>query len=406
VADQDLSQMLARMSKTKVNRRGFLAASGLTASAAFLAACSSNGAVSQPPSAAASTGASAAPGGSAGAAPSYATEGALFMYNWADYVDPDNMEEFKARYGIDPFTYDTYASNEELLAKLQGGATGLYDVVSPTAEFVKVMADDGFIVELDFSRLPNAAYINPTFQNFYDPAGPDAKYNKYHLPKDWGTTGISLRSKTVTEDVKTWKDFFDLAPKYSGKIVVVNSPGDVLTAPLKALGYSLNSVDPGELGEARELLRGLAPHVLALDSDTYQEKLRTEEAVLGLTWTGGIDELVVEEETADTKYVVPEDGTLYWMDTWTILDGAPHPEAAYAFLNFIHEPAIQAKETETNYYATPNDEAKKLVPQELLDNPTVFVPDAAFGNLEGATDVSSDPLRIEIWEEFVSNVGG
>jgi spermidine/putrescine transport system substrate-binding protein len=179
-----------------------------------------------------------------------------------------------------------------------------------------------------------------------------------------------------------------------------------MTAPLKALGYSLNSTDPTELNEARELLRGLAPHVLVLDSDTYQDKLRTEEAVLGITWTGGIDELKAEPETADTEYIVPEDGTLYWMDSWVLLKDAPHPEAAYAWLNFIHEPAIQARETETNYYATPNDEAKKLVSPELLNNPTVFVPDEQVATLEGANDVSTDPLRVEIWEEFVSSVGG
>ena len=383
-------------SATPISRRGFLQASGLAGSAAFLAACSSGGASSAAPSV----------GASAAAGASYATEGALFMFNWADYVDPDNMAEFQARYGIDEFTYDIYPSNEELLTRLQGGATGLYDIACPTCEFVPQMADEDFIVPIDFSRLPNAAYINPTFQNFFDPAGPQAKYNSYQVPKDWGTTGISVRTKVVTEPVNTWKQFFEVAPKYSGRIVVVNSAGDVMTAPLKALGYSLNSTDPTELGEARELLRGLAPHVLVLDSDTYDAKLATEEAVLGLTWTGGIDELKAEPETADTVYNVPEDGTLYWMDSWVILKDAPHPEAAYAWLNFIHEPAIQAKETETNYYATPNDEAKKLVDPELLANPTVFVPDAAFANLEGANNVSTDPLRVEIWEEFVSSIGG
>ena len=75
-------------------------------------------------------------------------------------------------------------------------------------------------------------------------------------------------------------------------------------------------------------------------------------------------------------------------------------------MSSTNEPAIQARETETNYYATPNDEAKKLVSPELLNNPTVFVPEAAVANLEGANDVSSDPLRIEIWEEFVSSIGG
>ena len=82
-----------------------------------------------------------------------------------------------------------------------------------------------------------------------------------------------MRRKFVKEEIKTWKQFFEVAPKYSGQIVVVESPGDVMTAPLKALGYSLNSVDPTELNAARELLKGLAPHVLVLDSDHYEDKL-------------------------------------------------------------------------------------------------------------------------------------
>jgi spermidine/putrescine transport system substrate-binding protein len=328
------------------------------------------------------------------------------MYNWAEYIDLENIEEFKTRYNIADFTYDIYDSNEVLLTKLQGGATGLYDIAAPTAEFVKVMADEGYIVELDFDRIPNAAFINPTFQNFYDPAGPDAKYNNYHIPKDWGTTGIAVRKKFVTEEVNTWAKFFEVAPKYSQRIVLVESVGDVMTAPLKALGYSLNSVDPTELGEARKLLQDLAPHVLTLDSNDYADRLANEEAVLGLVWTGGVVDLRDEPETADTEYIVPEDGTLYWMDTWVQFADAPHPEAGYAWLNFIQEPPIQAKETETNRYATANDEAKKLVAPEILEDPTVFVPDAAFSRLEGAKDVSTDPLRVEIWEEFVSSVGG
>ncbi|HEX7223938.1 MAG TPA: PotD/PotF family extracellular solute-binding protein, partial [Candidatus Limnocylindrales bacterium] len=100
--------------------------------------------------------------------------------------------------------------------------------------------------------------------------------------------------------------------------------------------------------------------------------------------------------------------TLYWMDTWVIFADPPHPEAAHAFLNFIHEPEIQAKETVTNRYATPNDEAMKLVPEDILNDPTIFVPQEVLdsGLLEGAQDVSTDPLRIEIWEEFKSSIGG
>lgn len=413
MADQDLDALLRRMAQTKVNRRGFLAGTGLAGLSAFIAACGP-GASSSPASTTPSTAPSAAApsteaSASASVAPSAVavteTEGHLFMYNWADYVDPGNIEKFKKDFKTPDFTYDTYASNEELLTKLQGGAAGQWDIVAPTAEFVKAMVAGDFIEKLDWSKLPNAQLIDPQFQKFY--SGADADLNNYYLPKDWGTTGISIRTKDVKEEVKTWKQFFEVAPKYHGRIVVVDSPGDVFVAPLKSLGYSLNSVDPNELEQARKILMDFAPHVLALNSDTYDAQLANEEAVLGLTWTGGIADLREKPETADIVYQIPEDGTLYWMDVWCIFKNPPHPNAAYAFLNFIQDPAVQAKETETNRYATANTEAIKLVPKAILDDPTVFVPKTVLdsGLLEGAQDVSTNPLRQEIWEQFKSSIG-
>jgi spermidine/putrescine transport system substrate-binding protein len=408
VADQDLEHILRRMSQTRVNRRGFMAGGAMAGMAAFIAACSGSKASDAPASVAASTApASVGPSEVAVASvePSFSqepTEGHLWMYNWSDYIDAGNIEEFKKRYAIDDWTYDTYASNEELLTKLQAGAGGQWDVGAPTAEFTPALVDGGFIQKIDWSKVPNAKYINKQFKGlWWDPN------DEYQMPKDWGTTGIAVRTKVVKEDVSSWKNFFEVAPKYSGRIVIVDSPGDVFVAPLKALGYSLNSVDPTELGKARDLLMALAPHVLALDSDQYQKKLQTEEAVLGLTWTGGLDELIQDPKTADTKYIIPSDGTLYWMDTWVIFKDPPHPIAAHAFLNFIEEPAIQAKETVTNAYATPNDEAKKLVPQAILDDPTIFVPQAIFdsGLLESAQDVSTNKDRVDIWAEFKSKIG-
>jgi spermidine/putrescine transport system substrate-binding protein len=401
VTDQELSRYLQRLAQTPLNRRGFLYASGLAATAAALAACggSSATATPAPTTAPASTGPSAAP--SATPAPTPVDVGKdLFMYNWSDYVAPDNIEAFKAAFGVDNFTYDTYASNEELMTKLQGGAKGQWDVAAPTAEFVPAMRDQSFIQKLDLSRIPNAKYIDKAFKGlWWDPT------DEWQVPKDWGTTGIAVRTKVVKEEVSTWKQFLEIAPKYSGRIVIVDSPGDVFVAPLKSLGYSLNSVDPGELEQARKLLMALAPHVLALDSDQYAQKLQTEEAVLGLVWTGNILPMRDVAETKDTVYTIPADGTLFWMDTWTILADPPHLDAAYAFLNFIQEPEIQAKETESNYYATANDEAKKFVDPKILNDPAVFVPDDVMAKLEGAKDVSTDKLRVSIWEEFKSKIG-
>jgi spermidine/putrescine transport system substrate-binding protein len=397
VADHDLDALMKRMAQTRVNRRSFLRAGGLSAGAAFLAACTPAGSSSSAPSTGA--GASASSAVEPSAAP-VAVEKELFMYNWGDYVDPDNMKAFQEKFGVEKFTYDTYASNEELMTKLQGGAKGQWDIAAPTAEFVPQMVEQGFIQKIDWTKVPNGKYIEPAFKGlWWDPK------DEYQLPKDWGTTGIAVRTKDVKEDVKTWKAFFEVAPKYSGKIVIVDSPGDVFVAPLKALGYSLNSVDPKELGEAREMLRGLAPHVLALDSDQYNTKMETEEAVLGLVWTGGILELRDKPETADIAYYIPEDGTLFWMDTWVVMAEPPHPEAAHAFLNFIQDPEVQAKETMTNGYATCSSAAKEFIDPEMLADPAIFVPDDVLNKLEGAQDVSTDPLRVEIWEEFKSSIG-
>jgi spermidine/putrescine transport system substrate-binding protein len=184
--------------------------------------------------------------------------------------------------------------------------------------------------------------------------------------------------------------------------------GDVLGPGLKALGYSLNSTDTTQLEEMRQLMLKFAPHVLALNSDTYDAQIASEEAVLGLVWTGGISDLKREPETADTQYIIPSDGTLYWVDTFVILEDAPHPEAAHAFLNFMHDPQIQAIETETNQYATPNDEAKKYISEETLNDTTVFVPEAILnsGKLETSKDWSGDEQRADIWQEFSSKIGG
>src|SRR6187551_492241 len=212
---EDLEITLRRMAETKVNRRGFLAAAGLTGAAAAIAACSTGGGGS--PSAAASTGgasttpaASEVPSASAASAaadsfpPAGDIEKELFMYNWSEYISLANIEAFKAKYGITKFQYDIYDSNDVLLAKLQGGATG-YDIASPTAEYVPGMVEQGFVQKLDKSRLPNLANIDPKFKGlWWDPN------DDYLIPKDFGTTGVLYRTTMIPTVPKSWKDFLEL----------------------------------------------------------------------------------------------------------------------------------------------------------------------------------------------------
>lgn len=406
MSEQDLDDTLRRMSETRINRRGFLAAAGLAGIGAAIAACSSGGAATGAPSAAASASSagSAAPASAAASAaaesfaPAGEVEKQLYMYNWSEYINPDNIEAFKAKFGVSKFQYDIYDNNEALVAKLQAGGGG-YDIAAPTAEYVPGMVEQGFLQKLDKSRLPNLANIDPKFKGlWWDPT------DDYQIPKDYGTTGILYQESALPSVPKTWKDFLDLAKgPASGKIVVVDSMGDVFTFPLKMLGFSANSVDQAELDQARTVLLDFAPHVLALDSNKYGDKIASGEAAMALGWTG-----VLNSQMGDVKdkgYVVPAEGTIFWLDTWVMLADAPNPNAAYAFLNFIHEPDIQAKETDYNLYATPNDKAKPLVDPAVLNDPAVFPPEDVFKILEGSQDTSGNNQRIDIWEEFKQNIG-
>jgi spermidine/putrescine transport system substrate-binding protein len=400
---ENLDDILRRASTTRVARRSFLAASGLLGAGAVLAAC--GGGTSGSGASAAASAATAAPaatsaGGGATAAPAADVEKQLFMYNWSDYVSPKNMEKFQADFGVEQFQYDTFANNEELLAKLQAGATG-YDIAAPTAEYTPAMVDGGYIQKLDWSRIPNAQYINPAFKGLaWDPK------DEYQLPKDFGTTGILYRGKLVPEGVTSWAQFADqIKGKYSGKTVFVDSMGDVFVMPLKMIGKSLNSTEKADLDQARTILMDLAPHILALDSDTYQDKLANEEAALVLGWTGPLVELRANPDTADVAYSVPSEGTLFWLDTWVMIKDAPNPNAAYAFLNFIHDPENQAEETNFTGYGSPNDEAKKYIDPAVLADPAIFPPEDVMKSLEGAVDTSSNQQRIDIWQEFKSKIG-
>lgn len=401
----ETDDILRRATTGRVPRRSFLAASGLLGTGALLAACGAGSSATPAP-------ATPAPGTASPATPAPATaapitpapaadvEKQLYMYNWSDLVSDETIAAFKARTGLETFQYDTYASNDELLAKLQAGASG-YDLAGPTAEYVPALAASGLIQKIDWSRIPNAKAINSAFKGLpWDPK------DEYQLPFDFGTTGILYRSKVVTEPLTSWQEFNDLIKgPYSGKTVFVDSMGDVFSMPLKMLGKSLNSVEKADLDQARTILMDLAPHILALDSDTYQDKLASEEAVLCLGWTGPIAAMRADPATADIRYVVPSEGTMFWMGTWVIVAGAPNPNAAYAFLDYVNDPEVAAHEATFTGFGTPNDAAKAFLDPAMVNDPAVFPPADVMAVLEGPADTSGSQQRMDIWQEFKAAIG-
>jgi spermidine/putrescine transport system substrate-binding protein len=409
--DEALRQYQLDIARARISRRRFMAGAALATGAAFLAACApattatpspSTPASAAPPSAPpASTGASAAATEAATAsptaAPSYVLEQTMLLYNWSDYFSPDNLTAFQTQFGT-TITQTTFASNEEMLAKLQAGGKGQYDIAVPTAEFSATLAKGGFLQKLDKSRLPNLSLLNKRFLTLpFDPN------DDYIVPKDWGTTGIIYRGNRMKDPMTSWADFFTLAKtKYSGKTFVVDSPGDVFVAPLRLHGFDVNTTDKAELEIARTELMALRPHLQSIDSDNYPTTLQKEGAVLGLAWNGSAYVLQTDPsgKYKDTGWAIPSEGTIYWTDTWVLLADAPDPNAAYAFLNWIQDPKQQSVESLYAGYASCNDAAKAVLPADFVNNAAVYVPDNQLSLLAVATDQSGNTQRADIWAQF------
>jgi spermidine/putrescine transport system substrate-binding protein len=368
----------------KYDRRGFVAVSALTA---FLAACGGSSVAEE-----ATTTAGGATTAPAGPQP---VEDTLFYYNWADYVNPETYERFEAEFDS-RVQKDFYASNEDLLAKMQGGARG-YDLVVPTGYMVQIMADEGLLTEIDWSQLPNASdNIDPKFRGLpFDPE------DKWSVAKDWGTTGFTYRNDLVTERPTTWREFFDLAKgPYSGKVTLLDGIPEVVGSTLVMLGYSYNSDDEAELEEAKQELLALKPHLMAITSTEVRQLLTSGRAALGMTWNGD-GALVVAKRPAE--YVVAEEGGEFWVDSYSIPAGNEHPNAAHAWINFCYDPEINALETSYTYYGSPlkRELLEGVLDEEVLSDEDVFPAEETLAKLE-ANSVSPEgvELRDRIWTEF------
>lgn len=381
-----------QLAARQLTRRGFLYAAGIAGTAAFLAACNGQAAPTAPASAA---------GATAAAPASVQLEPELFLYNWSDYIAPETVEAFQKETNV-KIVQDYYASNEDLLAKIEAGGTG-YDVVVPSDYMVLTMIERDMLLPLDWSKIPNAKYISPPF----DKGRPHDPDNKWSAPKDWGTFGIMWNADKIADEFTSWADLWKLAPKYSGEIVLVDSSPEVFGATLKMLGYSYNATDPKEIDAALAKLIELKPHVRAFESNQIALFV-TGEAILGMGWNGDAAAANTQRkengESEAVRYVVPAEGSLLWEDDWAVLKTAPHPNAAHAFVNFVLKPENQAAETNFSFYGSPGKESEKYIRPEVLANPAVYPGAQVMARLEQAKTLSPEALqyRDEAWTKLKS----
>ncbi|MBL8905790.1 MAG: spermidine/putrescine ABC transporter substrate-binding protein [Rhizobiales bacterium] len=374
ISTKTFLEELRRYQKGSVSRRHFLGVTGLGLATAVMAG--------------------AVPGLKPRRALAQNLSGTLNFTTWPNYFAQANFDEFTKKTGV-PINVAVFGSNEEMLAKLQAGGTG-WDVFVPTNYTISTYKDLGLIEPLDLKRLPN-----------YDLSTQDPRFVSegtidgvvYAVPKDWGTTGYVINTKNVKSNPTTWKEFWDLTKgELTGRTMVHDYQLTTIGNALKYFGYSFNSNDEKELADAEKLLLEVKPHLFAINSD-YQPSMRNGDAWMSVCWTG--DAVQLNRDIPEMQYVLGREGGEIWTDYYAIPKGAQNPDAAYAFIDYILTPEVNAREVEAHGYPSTDSRTNALVPKAMLENPILYPAQDLLSNLEfGAAATLTNPLRAEIMARF------
>jgi len=376
ISRQKFVDELHRYRNGSVSRRHFLGVTGLGLAAAVMA--------------------QAMPGLRPRAARAASTIGdRVVLATWPNYHDPANFERFASETGAN-VQVNVFGSNEEMLAKLQAGGSG-WDVFVPTNYTITTYVGEGLIEPLDLSKIPNyaAANFNPRFSEAGTVNG-----TVYAVPKNWGTTGYVVNTKhTKGKTLTTWKEFWDITKTdFSGRTMVHDYQLTTIGNALKYFGYSFNSVDPKELADAEKLLLEVKPHLFAISSD-YQPPLRNGDAWMSMCWTGDASQL--HRDMPEMAFVLGREGGEIWSDYYAVPKGAEHREAGYALINFLLDPAVNAKEVLAHGYPVADKRVEKLLPAEMLNDPIMYPAQELLDALEfGAAATLTDPNRAELLARF------
>ena len=330
--------------------------------------------------------------------PVHAAANEITVYNWGQYISDgtddslDVIKAFEEETGI-KVNYLTFDSNESMYTKLKTGGT-TFDVIIPSDYMIAKLISEDMLEPLDFANIPNYEYIDEAFRNqAYDPE------NTYSVPYTWGTVGLIYNKNYVSdEDAESWSCLWN--SKYQGKLLMFDNPRDAFAIAQERLGFSLNSTDESEWEQAAMLLKEQKPLVQAYVMDQIFDKMESGEAWLAPYYSGDAGTLV--ENNENIKFIVPEEGTNYFVDAMCIPATAEHKKEAELYINFMCDPEIAGANMDFVGYATPETAAKDYLDPDAVANP-IYYPDQdvldrteVFVNLPSETSNLLDTLWAEV----------
>lgn len=335
-----------------------------------------------------------------------ADEKVVHVYNWSDYIGKDTIAQFERKTGI-RVVYDTYDADETLEAKMMAGDSG-YDIVSTSTDYFSRQIKAGIYQELDRSKLPGWKNLNPEVlaeEAVGDPG------NRHAMPYLRHVNGFAYNIDLVRQRMPDAPvDSLDMLfkPQIIAKfadcgVTFLDSAEDVLQLALNYLHIDPNTTRPEDYRQAEALIMTVRPYVRTFDSSEYMNGLATSEFCISMSWSGDYSTIKARARAAGIEvplaFTIPKEGSNRSADALLIPKDAPHPEAAYAFLNFILEPQVIARITNDIHYANNNLAADPFVDPEILNDPAVYTPPEVHQRLYQSLEVSPalERIRTRTW---------
>ncbi|MCL6416465.1 extracellular solute-binding protein [Aestuariirhabdus sp. Z084] len=327
----------------------------------------------------------------------------LRVLNWSDYVDEGVLEQFKQEQGVE-LVYELFESEDEFLEKFFD-AKEPWDVIVPPSAMIPFLSGRQLLTPLDPKMIPMSKGLDKGIMSRLARQDPD---NKYAVPYMWGTTGIGVNEQMLAQlgidpvQMNSWSLLYDedLRKKVSQcGIALLNESSEMFATALIYLGYSVNTNNRSELDAAAALLKKTITDTRYLHTSQYSTDLAEDKLCLAVGYSGDIMADVDESENEAVSYRVPEEGAAVWFDAMAIPASSQQKKLAHAFINFMIQPAVAARNT--NYVAYPNPVPASLdqVDVDVKEDPAVYPPANIQARLQaiGASERKLRRYKRKLW---------
>jgi len=323
---------------------------------------------------------------------------ALYVANWSFYIGTKTIRTFEDLCDV-KVNYDIYDDDSEFIERLRNSQSIYdYDVVVPSDFVMSQLIRDDLIQKIDASLIPNIANIAEQWRNVaFDPK------NEYSVPYFWSTTGLAYNAGTVEQVPQSWMDFFN----HDGPVAWLGAR-TMMSIALRTLGFNPNSANEEEIAAARAFLEGHADNLYAIANDQGDGMLEEGAVDMAIEYGGDIYQLVLDCECDDYAYIIPQEGTVLDLTVMAVPKRSQNPALALAFMDYIHDPYVNAQIVNDTGYSTTNQAAldsgfiDPVLVKSAIVNPDMSVLERSWVLLDIGDD---DLIYVDEWARLRYTIG-